>query len=259
MSKNKSSVTLPSHIDETKVRLIAAGVFIVTLLYTITGHWIFPLFLVADFVLRGFDYGKISPLAQLADWIRQRGHIAPKPIFYLPKRFAARIGLVFATALLVLDIFSVYPFAVAGILLLFSALEAVAGICAGCYAYSLLQPFLQEASTAPLPVSASDDKRPVKEITVQVLKQWQQDEILFQFIDVREPHEYEIAHLGAKLIPLGDILALSDQVRTDIPVVIHCRSGVRSAKAIRLLEHNFGWDNLYNLKGGILAYQADTV
>jgi sulfur-carrier protein adenylyltransferase/sulfurtransferase len=41
-------------------------------------------------------------------------------------------------------------------------------------------------------------------------------------------------------------------------VVIHCRSGKRSADAIRALEEKFGYDNLYNLKGGILAY-ADQI
>jgi adenylyltransferase/sulfurtransferase len=73
-------------------------------------------------------------------------------------------------------------------------------------------------------------------------------------VDVREPHEYEAANLGAELIPLATVAAHADRFARDVKVVVHCRSGVRSAKAIRELEDTFGFDNLYNLKGGILAY-----
>jgi adenylyltransferase/sulfurtransferase len=76
----------------------------------------------------------------------------------------------------------------------------------------------------------------------------------FQLIDVREPHEFEVSNLGALLIPLGSINAKAALIDKNKKVVIHCRSGARSAKAIRELEKEFGFKNLYNLKGGILAY-----
>jgi adenylyltransferase/sulfurtransferase len=97
-------------------------------------------------------------------------------------------------------------------------------------------------------------ERPVKEITVQEFLQWQTLGEKYQLIDVREPHEYEAANIGAELIPLATVAANADRFEKDIKVVVHCRSGVRSAKAIRELEDKFGFDNLYNLKGGILAY-----
>ena len=97
------------------------------------------------------------------------------------------------------------------------------------------------------------EKDAVKEVTVQEL------ESLFnkgnvQLIDVREPYEYEIANIGGELIPLADVEEAVDKISSDKQVVIHCRSGVRSAKAIRALEKKYGFTNLYNLKGGILAW-----
>jgi adenylyltransferase/sulfurtransferase len=97
----------------------------------------------------------------------------------------------------------------------------------------------------------------IKEKTVSELKQWQDGGVDFQLIDVREPHEFEVANLGGKLIPLGLIVNEADQIRTDIPVIIHCRSGARSAAAVSELERRFSLTNLYNLKGGILAYARE--
>jgi len=98
----------------------------------------------------------------------------------------------------------------------------------------------------------------VKEITVQELKQLFDSKADFQLIDVREDYEFEIANLGGELIPLGTVLQNVDTINKEKQVVVHCRSGKRSADAIRVLEERFGFENLYNLKGGILAY-ADQV
>lgn len=98
------------------------------------------------------------------------------------------------------------------------------------------------------------EEKPVKSITVRELYDWQVKGEKYQLIDVREPHEFDIVNIGAELIPLGKITADEEKIRRDIPVVIHCKVGGRSAKAIRLLEEHFGFDNLYNLEGGILAY-----
>ena len=97
----------------------------------------------------------------------------------------------------------------------------------------------------------------MKEITVQELKEMQDSNDSFQFIDVREPYEYEEANMNAELIPLGDIPDNVDKVKRDQKVVVHCRSGKRSANAIKWLEENHDFGNLYNLKGGILAYQQE--
>jgi adenylyltransferase/sulfurtransferase len=99
----------------------------------------------------------------------------------------------------------------------------------------------------------------VKEMTVQELVAMKARGEDFQLVDVREPYEAEIARMGADvLIPQGEILEKIHLIRTDKPVVVHCRSGKRSADVIRKLEDTYGFTNLYNLKGGILAW-ADEV
>jgi adenylyltransferase/sulfurtransferase len=97
-------------------------------------------------------------------------------------------------------------------------------------------------------------ERPVKEISVQELYDWQVRGEDFQFIDVREQHEYDIVNLGAELIPLSEVSKHADRIDRNKKVVIHCKTGNRSAKAIRELEDNFGFKNLYNLKAGIFGY-----
>lgn len=97
-------------------------------------------------------------------------------------------------------------------------------------------------------------EKPVKEITAKALYDLQVKGKKFQLIDVREPHEYDIVNIGAELIPLATVAANADKLQKDIPVIVHCKMGGRSAKAIRELEEKFGFDNLYNLKGGILSY-----
>ncbi len=94
----------------------------------------------------------------------------------------------------------------------------------------------------------------MKEITVKRLKEMMDKHEDFQLIDVREDFEYEMSNLGGKLIPLGGILIEAEQIAKDKPVVIHCRSGKRSAAAIAQLEQQFGFTNLSNLQGGILAW-----
>jgi sulfur-carrier protein adenylyltransferase/sulfurtransferase len=97
----------------------------------------------------------------------------------------------------------------------------------------------------------------MKEITVQELKAKMDAKEDFQFIDVREPHEVEIAEIGAELIPMGDILSQVDKISRDKMVVIHCRSGARSGTIVQALEAQHGFRNLYNLKGGILAWARE--
>jgi rhodanese-related sulfurtransferase len=97
----------------------------------------------------------------------------------------------------------------------------------------------------------------IKEKNVQELKQMLDEKQDFQLIDVREQFEYDTANLGAELIPLGNILLEYEKISRDKPVVIHCRSGARSAAAVMQLQQNFGFENLYNLKGGILAWAAE--
>ena len=97
-------------------------------------------------------------------------------------------------------------------------------------------------------------EKPIKEISAKDLYDWQVKGEKFQVIDVREPHEYDIVNISGELIPLSTVAANADRIEKDKKVVVHCKMGGRSAKAIRELEDKFGFQNLYNLKGGILAY-----
>jgi rhodanese-related sulfurtransferase len=102
-------------------------------------------------------------------------------------------------------------------------------------------------------ITLDNNRKNMNEITVQELKQKIDAGEDFQLIDVREEFEYEVSNLNGILIPLGGILIEADKIAKDRPVIVHCRSGARSAAAIMQLEAQ-GFTNLYNLKGGIIAW-----
>lgn len=91
-------------------------------------------------------------------------------------------------------------------------------------------------------------------ITVDELKKKIDNNEDFQLVDVREIFEYETSNLNGVNIPLANVLLEKDKVVKDKPVIVHCRSGKRSAQAIKLLEGQ-GYTNLANLEGGILAWK----
>lgn len=97
----------------------------------------------------------------------------------------------------------------------------------------------------------------VKEITVHELQSLLDSKADFQLIDVREPYERDIASIGGENIPLGTVLNNAHKISRDKQVVIYCRSGKRSGDAAYALERDYGFTNLYNLKGGILAYSDE--
>ncbi|MBL7937872.1 MAG: rhodanese-like domain-containing protein [Flavobacteriales bacterium] len=94
----------------------------------------------------------------------------------------------------------------------------------------------------------------MNEITPTELKQWKDSGKDFQLVDVREPYEAELCSIGGTLIPMGELVERLSEVRKDVPVVVHCRSGARSAAVINALASRYGYANLVNLKGGILGY-----
>jgi sulfur-carrier protein adenylyltransferase/sulfurtransferase len=95
------------------------------------------------------------------------------------------------------------------------------------------------------------------EMQVEELKQrLDRGDDLF-ILDVREPHEYQICNIGGHLIPLGDLPRRVNELDTSKEIVAHCRSGVRSAKAVNFLRQA-GFKKVHNLAGGILAW-ADRV
>ena len=104
---------------------------------------------------------------------------------------------------------------------------------------------------------APKEERPVKEITPAALDALGKQGEAPVLIDVREPYEFAIAEMGGVLMPVDSVPERLTEIPKDRPVVIHCRSGVRSARVIRMLEDQHGYDNLLNLKGGILGWQED--
>jgi len=99
----------------------------------------------------------------------------------------------------------------------------------------------------------------IPQISVEALKtKLDAKEDIF-VLDVREPHEYPIANLGAPLIPVGSLQGRIEELAAvkDKEIIIHCRSGARSQKAAFLLK-KAGFANVSNLTGGILAW-ADKI
>ncbi len=106
-------------------------------------------------------------------------------------------------------------------------------------------------------LKTNTDSNQMKEVTVQELKKLIDSKADFQLIDVREPHEFDICEIGGELIPQGDIPSSVNKISKDKQVIIHCRSGARSGNMVQWLEKNHGFTNLYNLKGGILAWARE--
>lgn len=90
----------------------------------------------------------------------------------------------------------------------------------------------------------------IKEITYQELCEWNDSGKSFQLLDVREEFEYEERNIGGLLIPLGNLDQSLHLISKDMDVVVHCKSGGRSKKAVLNLQKN-GFKNVFNLIGGI--------
>ena len=109
------------------------------------------------------------------------------------------------------------------------------------------------AETKPI-----EETRQMEEITATDLKQRLDRGDDIQIIDVREPNEYDVARIpGAKLIPLGQVVGRQEEIDPERETVVHCKGGVRSARAIEALTGAGFRGKLVNLKGGITAWSND--
>lgn len=98
----------------------------------------------------------------------------------------------------------------------------------------------------------------MEEITATELKRRLDGGDELQIVDVREPNEYEIARIpGARLIPLGEVVNRMGEIDEGRETVVHCKGGVRSARAIEALTRAGFRGRLVNLKGGITAWSDD--
>jgi len=97
----------------------------------------------------------------------------------------------------------------------------------------------------------------VKSVTVQELKQMMDSQEAFHLIDVREQHEFDLVNIKGELIPMSIVPANIDKFDREGKIIVHCRSGARSGNLIHQLQQIKGFDNLYNLEGGILAWSRE--
>ena len=100
-------------------------------------------------------------------------------------------------------------------------------------------------------ISLADLEEEVNVHTVSSIKD--NDDVFL--LDVREPWEYEEAHIpGVTLLPMGEVASRLSEIPTDKEVIVTCRSGNRSGQVADFLRQN-GFDNIHNMSGGILAWQ----
>jgi adenylyltransferase/sulfurtransferase len=106
----------------------------------------------------------------------------------------------------------------------------------------------------PQAKAAEEAEAHVPHISVQELKAKLDRGDAFKLIDVREQFEWDICRIpGAKLIPLGQLAARMSELDSADEIVLQCKSGVRSARALMLLQEA-GFGKLANVEGGILAW-----
>ena len=132
--------------------------------------------------------------------------------------------------------------------------------CPVCSEHPTITDLIDYEQFCGIPQAQAEEEAepPVPEITVEELKSRLDRKDKFVLLDVREQFEWDVARIpGAKLIPLGDLASRMSELDSADEIVIHCKSGVRSAKALRDLQ-KAGFSKLSNVTGGILAW-ADRV
>ncbi|MCB1025879.1 MAG: hypothetical protein KDB79_15900 [Acidobacteria bacterium] len=98
----------------------------------------------------------------------------------------------------------------------------------------------------------------MREISVTQLKAKMDAGEDIELIDVRQPDEWATAKIeGAKLIPLGEIIQRMDEIDASKEIVVHCKMGGRSARAIQALEQAGFKGEMSNLVGGITAWSDE--
>ncbi len=130
-------------VNEHQVRLTALWVFILVGISLFLFQLQLPVFvfLLFDFFLRAFNFGKYSWLTQLSKLVIKQLKIGKKPIDQAPKRFAAKIGFLLSVIITIALFFQFnnIVFILSIIFAVFAFLESFLGFCAGCYVYTFLQ------------------------------------------------------------------------------------------------------------------------
>jgi adenylyltransferase/sulfurtransferase len=85
------------------------------------------------------------------------------------------------------------------------------------------------------------------------LAEWRKDGKAHQLVDIRELYEVETCSIGGDHIPMGEIVERMNEIKRDMPVVIHCKSGRRSEAVVTYLR-SVGLLNVFSLRDGIMGW-----
>jgi sulfur-carrier protein adenylyltransferase/sulfurtransferase len=129
--------------------------------------------------------------------------------------------------------------------------------CPMCGSHPRIKGLIDYEEFCGLRTAAESAPMNLPEITVEELKQRLDAKEDIFVLDVREPNEYSLCNIGGHLIPLGQLPARVNELDPDQHIVVHCRSGKRSADATHFLRQQ-GFEKVQNLAGGILAW-ADRI
>jgi adenylyltransferase/sulfurtransferase len=125
--------------------------------------------------------------------------------------------------------------------------------CPVCGSNPTVRELIDYEAFCGIPAAAAAGSHGANEITVEELKRSLDLGNDIFLLDVREPHEYEIANLGGTLIPLNDLPKRVNELDSSREIVVYCASGIRSGKAVRFLT-DVGFRKVKNLAGGISAW-----
>jgi len=118
------------------------------------------------------------------------------------------------------------------------------------------QPFTLNNNIGVCQMNTTPSASSISAISVKELAELKKNNANFVLLDVREPYEYDICHINGKLIPLGELPQRLTELDKNSSIIIHCRSGGRSATACMLLQAA-GFKDVRNLTGGILAWAKE--
>nr|WP_321408374.1 DUF4395 family protein [uncultured Carboxylicivirga sp.] len=137
--KNLVCPVSPDRVLEAQPRISALLVVALLGLYLFTQLWLIPVFLLVDFLLRGYMNGKFSVVAYVSMKLAIRYYADGLKIDKAPKMFAARLGMVFSALIIVLSVFNLTSWALglAFALMIFASVECFLNFCVGCYVYTL--------------------------------------------------------------------------------------------------------------------------
>jgi len=130
--------------------------------------------------------------------------------------------------------------------------------CPVCGTHPTLTKLIDYEAFCGIPQAAQNGTGHVPEITVIELKARLDRGDRPFMLDVREPSEYDVGNLGARLIPVAALPGRLDELamQREQEIIVHCRSGARSGRAVTMLREN-GFARAVNLRGGLLAWRAE--